>query len=119
MLKRIKNLFKDKGIYIAIVITVVIALLSLLKLGNQPISFNHLDKIQHAIAYFTLTLFWLLAVGKSQKKRLVICVLCILYGIIIEVLQRQLTTYRFFDYADMLANGIGALLAGLIFTVKN
>ena len=56
---RIKNLLKDniKIKAIAILITISIAILSLIKIGPQPIQINNLDKYEHALAYFVLTFF--------------------------------------------------------------
>jgi VanZ family protein len=40
---------------------------------------------------------------------------CIIYGIIIEVLQSVITDYRTGDYFDVMANTFGVLLALTIF----
>ncbi|WP_299106376.1 VanZ family protein [uncultured Tenacibaculum sp.] len=118
MQKDIKKLFKDNSIIIAIGVTISIAILSLAKLGKYPlpISFSNIDKIEHAIAYFFLTLFWLLAL-KNKVSIAIIVLCCFAYGIIIEVLQGVLTTYRFAEYYDILANTIGILIAFIFFRV--
>lgn len=116
MLKHIKKLFKDNSLIIAIGITISIAILSLLKLGKQPISFSNIDKIEHGIAYFVLTLFWLVAASKRIRILLIVLV-CFVYGIIIEVLQGTLTDYRAAEYYDILANTIGILIAFIFFRV--
>jgi len=120
MLKHIKNLLKANSLLLAILVTIVIAFLSLLKIGPQPISFNHLDKIEHCIAYATLGFLWLLSKNSTQKTNYIIVVFCILYGILIEVLQST-TSYRTFDYVDMLANSVGVGIGYIIFSffVKN
>ncbi|CAM1341797.1 conserved membrane hypothetical protein [Tenacibaculum amylolyticum] len=117
MLKLIKSLLKDKAIYIAISITIIIAILSLIKVGSQPIYIKYLDKIEHTTAYFVLTFFWLLAFFKKEKIRTIIIVLSISYGILLEVLQGTITTYRTFDYVDMIANTLGVLIAFLVFKI--
>lgn len=114
MQKIIKKLFKDNSLKIAIGITLLIAILSLIKLGKQPISINNLDKIEHSIAYFVLSLCWLLAL-KDKINTIIIVVCCLIYGIIIEVLQAKLTTYRYAEYYDILANSIGILIAFFFF----
>lgn len=106
----IKHLLKHKTIYIAIIITIIIAILSLIKVGKQPIQFKYLDKVEHTIAYFVLALLWLLALRKFRIKGIVV-ITVVLYGVLLEVLQSELTTYRTFDYMDMIANTFGVLLA--------
>lgn len=117
MLKRIKILFKDNMIYIAIVITVAIFYLSLAKLPKTSINIKHIDKGYHSLAYFTLALAWLLSFYQKQEKKYLIIVLCIILGIIIEVLQASLTIYRTGDYLDILANTIGVLIALFVFNL--
>ncbi len=114
MQKLIKQLLKDNSVYFAIVITIIIAVLSLIRIGKQPISFTYLDKIEHAIAYFVLTFLWLLKF-KKQSAKIIVLITVVLYGVLLEVLQFKLTDYRTFDYMDMLANAFGALLAFLVF----
>lgn len=116
MLKPIKNLLKDNILIIAIIITIAIAFLSLVKINfRQPINISFLDKVEHAIAYFVLAFSWLIALGKSKKNVFIIIVSCLLYGIVIEVLQAEITSYRTAEYLDALANTIGVVLALLIF----
>ncbi len=119
MLKRIKILLEDKAIFIAISITIFIAILSLIKTDNIPLgSFSNSDKVYHAIAYFFLMLSWLYTFHKKEafNKNVKYAILaCFIYGIIIEVLQGVTTTYRTASYLDMLANGSGVVLAVLAF----
>lgn len=115
MQKDIKSLLKHKTLIIAVVITIIIAILSLIKVGKQPINFTYLDKIEHALAYFVLTFLWLLAFFRKEKIRTLVVVLCISYGILMEILQSTVTNYRTFDYLDMLANAFGVIMALLVF----
>ena len=117
MLKHIKNLLRDNLIVIAILITVGILCLSLIKMPNTNIKVAHIDKLYHSFAYFVLTITWLFAFYKRQEKKLVIIISCIIFGIIIEILQSTLTVYRTGDYYDILANSLGVLLALLIFNI--
>lgn len=48
------------------------------------------------------------------RKILVVCLLVAFFGIIVEVLQKELTTYRELDVLDMLANTAGVILAGVL-----
>ncbi|SNR17555.1 VanZ family protein [Tenacibaculum jejuense] len=114
MLKLIKSLLKDKAIYLAILLTLIITYLSLANLkGKSIINFSSIDKVQHALAYFTLAVIWMLAFIKKSKKKAVV-ILCIAFGILMEFLQANLTSYRSFEYLDMLANTVGVLI-GLLF----
>ena len=118
MQKDIKLLLKRSYLPIAILITVSIAFLSLIKLGKQPIQISNLDKIEHLIAYFSLGLSWLLVFKEHKKfsyKNYLIVLICVFYGIIIEVLQTTLTSYREGSLLDIIANTVGVLLALLIF----
>ncbi len=111
----IRNLLKHNIKYIAILVTISIAILSLAKIGKQTvINISHLDKIEHAIAYLVLTVLWLLSFREKQHQLLVIAC-AIMYGVLMEFFQANLTTYRSFDYFDMLANTFGVLLGFLIF----
>jgi VanZ family protein len=117
MQRSIKKLFKDKKkrIFIAVLITASIAVLSLIKLGKLPVSINNIDKIQHMIAYFFLTLSWLVALGTNKKSLYIIVLSCVFYGVLMEVLQVKITTYRAGEYYDILANILGVLLAFTLF----
>lgn len=114
---RIKSLLKDniKIIVIAILITVSIAILSLIKIGPQPIQINNLDKYEHAFAYFILSFIWLLAFRKTKINKLVVVFCCFFYGIIIETLQVTATSYRTGDVLDVVANTTGILIAYIIY----
>ncbi len=115
MPQRIKNLFKDNLYIIAIIITITIAYLSLMKMPKLEVSFSNLDKLYHLSAYFTLSLCWLLSFYRKPTLKYVIVISCIIFGIIIEVLQATLTVYRTGDYKDAFANTIGILLGLFVF----
>lgn len=117
MLKRIKSLFKDNFFIIAIGITFSIAYLSLMKAPKVVLVFSASDKVYHIIAYFTLTICWLLSFYKKSNLKYRIVVFCILFGIIIEILQQSLTSYRTGDYKDVLANIIGIVLGLFVFNL--
>ncbi|MFK8054525.1 MAG: VanZ family protein [Saprospiraceae bacterium] len=114
------------ALVLAIFVTLVVVYLSL---GNPPqigpklFDFEGADKIKHALAYATLAVLWLNAftVGTptgSKKGRYLWLWLwgaLFLLGVLLEVLQWTLFPNRYFEYADMLANGIGAGIGSLIF----
>ena len=118
MLLRIKNLLVNNAIYFAVIITIAIAILSLVRLdlGNIPISSS--DKIGHTVAYFSLVLSWLYTFSKKKQfnRFAVYSVLgCITYGIIIEVLQDEMTSYRTASGLDIVANSVGVLIGTTLF----
>ena len=78
----------------------------------------------HSGAYFVMTFLWLFyfLIKKPDnydfKKGFVkISALIIVFGMLIEVLQGVFTSYREPDWADVLANTIGVVLALVIFIV--
>lgn len=117
MLKRIKVLLLDKFIYFAIIITTAIICLSLLKLPNTNNSYSNIDKIYHLVAYFFLAKSWLISFYKQEKSKLFVVFACIFFGIIIEYIQSNFTSYRTGDMLDIIANTIGVLLALLSFNL--
>ncbi len=66
------------------------------------------DKLEHALAYCLLML-WFSQVYVRRTQRLFIAALLVAMGIAMEFLQ-GMTGFRSFQYADMLANSIGVLL---------
>lgn len=117
MLKHTKNLLQDKLYIIAIIITITIVCLSLIKMPSINVNIRNIDKAYHSIAYFALGFTWLFSYYKKPEKKYLIVFCCIIFGIIIEVLQSKLTNYRSGDYKDAIANSCGVLLALLIFNL--
>lgn len=109
MLQLMKSWLKGKMFLIAVSITLSVVILSLMKIPAHNLGITHLDKWQHCFAYFVLSISWL-TVFYKKKKKLLIVVCCILLGIIIEILQNKLTSYRTGDYHDVIANSLGVLL---------
>ena len=121
MLKHIKSLLEDNAIYIAVFFTISITIGSLVKSDFIVVkSISVSDKIYHLIAYFLLMLSWLYVFCKKetfQKNVKYVILGCIIFGIIIEILQGIITSYRTASYLDIVANTIGVLLAVVIFHV--
>jgi VanZ family protein len=69
--------------------------------------FDWWDKAQHAIAFGALAVLAVLAYPGVSKVR--IGLLLIAHGVLIEVLQ-YFTGYRFGDWHDALADGVGVLV---------
>jgi len=91
---------------------VSVCLLSLLPLSMPTAGVENGDKLGHFLAYAVMT-FWFLHL--SQKQWLVVCLFLVM-GFVIEALQ-GLTTYRFFEWLDLLANTFGVVLAYGVFSV--
>lgn len=110
---------------IAVVYTLIISTLSLVPLGKISVGgFNPTDKMLHGFAYFILTVLWLFyylmkksGIRDYKWKFFNISALVIVFGMLIEVLQGALTSYRHPDWADILANSIGVLIAFLFCVV--
>ena len=75
-----------------------------------PALFDWWDKAQHAIGFGTLTVLAVLAYPDVSKLR--IGLMLVALGVLIEVLQ-HLGGYRFGDWQDAVADGVGVLL-GLV-----
>ena len=119
MLQRIKKLLEHNLITLAVVATIIIAILSLTAIPkiNFGLEIKSSDKILHILAYFTLSTVWFLALQKKMSNlysRLFLVFTLIIYGIILEVLQGGITNYRTGDFYDVIANTIGVLLAVLL-----
>ncbi|MDD5057748.1 MAG: VanZ family protein [Sideroxydans sp.] len=80
--------------------------LSLTPMPPQPFTFNFADKLEHGLAYALLAL-WFCQIY-AGKARLRLLLLLVAMGVLIEYLQRM-TGYRYFEYADMLANATGVM----------
>ena len=116
MQRLIKNLFKDNFFLIgAFGITIAISTLSLIKAPKTDVGFSNIDKMYHLFAYFTLSLFWLFSFYKKSSLKYFIVLACLIYGILIEVIQHTLTTYRTGDYKDAIANTLGSIFGLIVF----
>mgnify|MGYP001566248087 FL=1 len=119
MLKHIKALLEDNALLIAIFFTISITIGSLVKsdvIAVEIVSIS--DKTIHFIAYFFLMLSWLYVFFKKKsfsKNVKFIFIGCIVFGIIIEILQGVTTTYRTLSFLDVAANTLGVLFASTVF----
>ncbi len=103
---------------------VLITLLSLFRLSGVDvgdIAFPNLDKLVHFVFYFFAVVLGMFCLaerkgsGFTLKRGLLITVLfSIGYGMLIELLQWIMPFEREADAWDILANTIGAILAGLL-----
>lgn len=111
---------------ITLAYTSALALGSLVKPVRIDTTITHLDKLMHFSAYCGLAALWLsllhlLRTRTTQKKwapvrfYVIIGAALVVYGIIIELLQGGLTTYRTPDVWDAIANTVGVLVGSFAF----
>lgn len=95
----------------------LLLLLSLIKIGSviPKLGSDFDDKLYHATAYIIMGFVWGVYLLYQSNKNYILLSFLIggLFGIIIEVLQVTLTSYRSFDFFDIIANLLGLCL-GLI-----
>ncbi len=100
----------------------------MVKLGKLSIGeFHPTDKLLHTVAYFGLVAVWKLYFilkkedFKNYKQRVfIIAGVSAAFGILIEVVQGVMTSYRQPDGLDILANTAGIVLAIIFFLlIKN
>ena len=120
MLRDIKNLLERNALWLAILATLGVAVLSLGAVPklNIGLDLKSSDKYLHFIAYFSLCLLWFFALKDRLHRyffRILIPFGLILYGIILEGLQGGMTTYRTVDIYDAVANAAGVLGAMFLF----
>lgn len=109
-------LSKFSGIF-AYGYSAILLLLSLVKIGPviPRLGSDFDDKLYHAIAYIIMGFVWGVYLLHQSKRNYILISFLIgaLFGIIIELLQVTLTSYRSFDFFDIIANILGLCL-GLI-----
>ncbi|WP_010179753.1 VanZ family protein [Aquimarina agarilytica] len=107
----------------AYVVFILVASLSKFVIGVLPGKVPNSDKYAHAIAYMLFVIIW----GAYLSSRLEIeskanfikqlikaFFLGVVLGVLMEIAQWLLTSYRQFDVFDMLANTVGAAFGLLI-----
>jgi VanZ family protein len=105
----VHNIFK----ILAFLWTLLIFHFSLDESPSVPkINIQYPDKVVHFIFYFVFVYFW----SKSLKSKPLNYLLIVLFsaltlGILIEFLQKNFTHNRSFDWYDILANSIGAIVS--------
>lgn len=98
---------------LGIVLLLAIAALSLLSIRGPDLHLPNSDKLNHALAYCVLTVYFGQLVGTEWRRRAVVVGSLIGYGIAIELLQ-ALTPTRVAEVADLVANAAGIGLGLLL-----
>jgi VanZ family protein len=120
MPKDIKKLLERNALTIAIIATVIIAILSLSAVPKISLGLGIKagDKYLHFIAYFVLSSLWYFTLKDKINQKIFkffVPLGLIFYGIILEGLQSGLTTYRTGDVYDAIANTAGVIVALILF----
>lgn len=119
MQRLIRNLLTDKSLFLALAVSFLILVLSLIPpIQNELLpKVKNSDKVEHILFYTILCLSWLFYFKsyKKLKTKLIVALGVFIYGIIIEILQTTLTSYRTGSLYDAFANGIGILIALIFF----
>ena len=84
----------------------LITALSLLPIRGPDLDIPSGDKLNHALAYIVLTLYFGQLVGTAVRRRLLVIAALIAYGVTIELLQSMLPP-RTAELADLGANLVG------------
>jgi len=113
---------KNWFLFISGLFTIFLTVISLKESDNIPdVEIPYLDKVFHFLAYIVLTVLWskyasLKSANTKANGILIIVALFIaIYGIIIEVLQIELTTTRMLEISDIVANLLGIAFGILIY----
>ena len=110
---------------ITILYSIALTVVCLIELnGFIEVKISNGDKIFHSLSYVVLTVLWYYTFYYNLKfnkiNALIYAVaVSIIFGIVIEVLQGAVTTYRSSDINDVFANSFGAILAAVVIAVKN
>ena len=113
---------KKLWLILAICYTIILTIYSLINIESLPdLGTDYDDKIIHVLAYGLLNFLWYYSSQnlKIVKPVFVVALLSIIYGIILEVLQGQLTFARKLDLIDVLANSIGVAIVSIFIIVRN
>jgi VanZ family protein len=104
--------------FLSVLWFVLIVVLSFLPGKDLPeVGIFQFDKLVHVVFYLLLFQFTMVGWKLQWQFRtlqnasgLCVFILCSVFGVLIECGQGLLTTDRFFDVYDAIANGIGALV---------
>lgn len=110
---------KNTYLWLALLWTCVVTVLSLVTIGNigNSIPIPNKDKYVHFTFYFVFVVVWFLFAKRTnmtKKIKWIVLFSAIGYGILMEICQGIISTNRSPDIMDVFANSIGAI-TGLIF----
>lgn len=125
----IKTLLGHKTLLVGVVIyTILITLASLYRFIVSPfvLDFENSDKVLHCVSYFIFEVIWFFFLYFSTRISMNLRrslwtsgVVCFVYGILMELAQGFLTTYRSMDWKDAIANTTGIVFAVIILIISS
>ncbi|MAQ76470.1 MAG: hypothetical protein CL613_09080 [Aquimarina sp.] len=125
----IKTLLGHKTLLVGVVTyTILITLASLYRFIVSPfvLDFENSDKVLHFISYFIFEVIWFFflyfsaRISMNWKRSLWTSgVVCFVYGILMELAQGFLTTYRSMDWKDAIANTTGIVFAVIVLIISS
>lgn len=102
----------------AVLLTVAIAVVSLIEAPHMPVSVSMSDKVIHGIMYVFLAVAWMVPVSRKHPLSVLgyssVCLAVTAFGGLMEILQRFCTLTRSGEMADLYADFLGALVGVLI-----
>ena len=112
------SLIENKKTYLAYIpaaiLTVGIAIVSLLENPNLPAMISAKDKLIHGFMYFLLAEVWMIPIRRRFPARIMpyvyVWTAVVGYGALMEILQRFCTLTRSGEMVDLYADAIGALI---------
>ena len=122
MITKLLLVLKKWALPILVVYVLALTIGSLAHVGDLPsLGSSFDDKIIHLIAYFffTVLVFNYCNELKMRHAIFISAISVIVYGIIIEVLQHVMTSYRTLDVYDAIANTLGVVFATIIIRIRN
>lgn len=76
------------------------------------------DKLHHVLGYASLMLVWRLVTPRATlRAQVILAAALVAMGVAVEFAQ-GLTTHRFFEWQDMLANALGVIAGWVVFNVS-
>ena len=115
-------MLKKNFIYaFSIFYTIALTILSLIPLKDLPnLNTGFDDKIGHFLFYAIFCMTWFLSFHSLKIKRSLFAATAfsILFGLIIELLQGEVSYYRTTDVYDFLANTLGTLTMATLIQLK-
>ncbi|MFK7002089.1 VanZ family protein [Flavobacterium oreochromis] len=112
---------KRKFIWLALCWTSLILFLSFkAPTLNPKYTFPNEDKVVHFVFYFVFVFLWMKYIVLTQclslkKMTFLITFVAIVFSILVEIGQEFLTTNRFAEIKDVIANSLGAITSAILF----
>lgn len=105
--------FKYRTLWLAMgwLLVSLVVYISLVPQPPAALEFDYGDKLGHLLAYGML-MIWFCQIYWKPGSRILIALALVAMGVGMEFLQ-GLSGYRYFEYGDMLANGLGVLFGWL------